>query len=377
MENKENKEIIISDQLKRRIISSCENLESFDEKNGKKSAKTTAMYIVVVAAAVSLMLTFSVGAVSNWDYTVVFSKLFGRSVDNAKYIYSYPEVEVLTNTFDGLDISISGVAATDNVLYVLFDFTATDGTIFDTTDLREGGTYITRLGNEINLHNPHRCSTYLFRFDPEEKNRRELNGSSFGGYYGGASVIDIPDGDELDNHMSIALIENFNFCDYPGSTVVLSINSIEHNGKIVKEGKWKAKFTVPKQQSKEINLDVNQKTSMLRNEVFDYKSSDEYVYDEVEINNVKLTALSLEYTWTSDEDEFLLTNTFHAWIEMKDGRTVGYPDIAEAAYNGMYLGPGHYSESLGGNIICTFNEPINVENVKAIHIGTDLVIEVD
>lgn len=376
MENKEYKETIMSDQLKLRIISSCENLESFDEKHGKKSSKKR-MRIAVVAAAAILMLTFSVSAVGNWDYAAVFSRLFGSSVDNSTYIYSYPELEVLTNTFEGLDISIRGVAATNNVLYVLFDFTATDGTIFDTTDIKEGGIDITRLGNKINLHNPHRRSTYLIGFDPAYTKRRELNGSSFGGYFGGCSFIDIPDGNELDNRMSLAFFESYNYCDYPGSTVVLSINSIEHKGKIVKEGKWMAKFTVPKQQSKEINLDVNQKTSMLRDQVFDYKSSDEYVYDEVEINNVKLNALGLEYTWTSDKDDFLLMHTFHAWIEMKDGSTVGYPDITEAAYNGMFLGPEYYSEDLGGDIRSTFNEPINMENVKAIHVGTNLVINVD
>lgn len=375
MENKEYMETIMSDQLKLRIISSCENLESIEEKHGIKSSKKR-MRIAVVVAAVVLMLTFSINAVGNWDYEAVFSHLFGNSVDNATYIYSHPEIEVMNNTFKGLDISVKGVAATSNVLYILFDFTATDGTIFDTTDIGNGEIYTTALGNEVNLHNPHHCSTYFFGYDPEIKTRMELNGLSFGGN-GGASFIDVPDGNELDNHMSLAFVEGYDLCDYRGSTVVLSINSIEHNGKIVKEGTWKAKFTVPKQQSKEINLDVNQKTSMLRNQVFDYTSSDEYVYDEIEIHNVKLNALNLEYIWSASND-YLLTHTFHAWIEMKDGSTVGYPDITEAAYNGMFLGSSHNNGMpLGGSSKCIFTEPINMENVKAIHIGTNLVINVD
>lgn len=169
MENKEYKEIIMSDQLRIRIIRSCENLQNLDEKQGRRSVKKTAIRIVIAATVAVLMLTFSVGAVSNWDYAEVFSQLFGKSVNNAKYIYSYPEVEVLTNTFEGLDISIKGVAATNRALYVLLDFTATDGTIFDTTDIREGGIYTTRLGNEVNFHNPRRASTFFFNCDFEEK----------------------------------------------------------------------------------------------------------------------------------------------------------------------------------------------------------------
>lgn len=199
---------------------------------------------------------------------------------------------------------------------------------------------------------------------------------NFGGF-GGASFIDIPDENELDNHMSVALYESFDFCDYPGSTVVFSINSIEKDGVIVKEGKWKVKFTVPKQEVKEIDLDVNQKTKILRDTVFDYKSSDDYIYDEVEIKNVKLDALGLELTWTSDDNEYLITYTFHAWVEMKDGSTVGYPDITEASYN-LMMGGGQYVSSLReGKVSFRFDEPINVENVKAIHIGTDLIIKVD
>jgi hypothetical protein len=381
MGNKEYEETIMSDQLRMRIISSCENLESFDEKSNTKVYKKAGKHIVVVAMAVVLLLTFSVGAVNNWDYAAVFTQLFGNSAENAAYTYSHPEVEVLSNTFEGLDIVVSGIAATDNKLYVLFDITATDGTIFDTTDIGDGGIYTTSLGNEVNLHNPRRCSTYFFGYDPEIETRKELNGMiDFVAISGGASFIDIPDGNELDNHMGIALSESFNLCDYPGSVVVISINSIKHNDEIVKEGTWRVQFTVPEQQTQEINLDVNKEASMLRNQVFDYTDSNEYVYDEVIVNDVKLNTLMLEFNWTSDDGNYLTTHTFHAWIEMKDGSTVGYPDITKAAYKHMLIGVGTSRNTLtGAQGVSKFTlyEPINVDAVKAIHIGSDLVISID
>lgn len=372
----EYKETIMSDTLKMRILNSCKSLESLDEKHSTNVSKKTRMRIAVATMAAVLVMTLGVSAANNWNYSAAFLRLFGNSIDNVSDIYSYPEVDVISNTFDGLDIEVKGVAATANSLYVLFDITALDGTIFDTTDTHDGGIYVTLLGNKVNFHNPRGASTYDFAIDIEIETRKEMNGIfGFTIFNGGSSVLNIDDDNELDNHMSIAYMETVNLCDYPGSVVVLSINSIKHKDKIIKEGVWKAKFTVPKQQSKVINLDINQKTSMLRNTVFDYTTIDEYIYDEVEINNVTLDALSLQYTYTANEN-YLRDHTFHSWLKMKDGSTVGYRDITEASFKISLQGSGTQEGNNGIRKII-LDEPINPDNVKAICIGTELVIELD
>lgn len=372
---KEYEQPIMSDKLKTRIINSCERLESIDRNNRLNAPKRKGVRFAVAAMAALMIMTVSVYAASDWYYDV-FYRLFGSSTDNAADVYSHPEVEVLSNTFEGLDIEISGIAATDNILYVLIDITATDGTIFDTTDIGDGGPYVTALGNEINLHNPHHYSTHFFAPDIEDDAREELNGIGRKSWGGTASIIDIPDGDELDNHMSIAWVETFDLCKYPGSVVVLSFNSISHSDKKIKDGAWKVKFTVPEQQYDEFNRTVYQKTELLRNEVFDYSTDSEYIYDEITINTIKLDTLSLEYTWTADDEKYLSAHTFHAWLEMKDGSTVGYPDITEAAYNGLFRGGGR-QKGCQGTTKCMFDEPINLNEVKIIHIGTDLKIDVN
>jgi hypothetical protein len=374
-------ESVMSDELKMRILKTCENLESLDERDSIKVSNKKGLLIAVATMAAVLMFTLGVSAAKDWEYLEVFRKIFGDSVDNVADIYSYPEVDVMVNTFEDLEIEVKGVVATKNSLYVLFDFVALDGTIFDTTDIHEGSIYVTSLGNEVNLHNPNRYSNHFFDFNIESKDRIKLNemaGHGINGFVlfdGGASVLDIYDGNDFDNRMSIAYCETLNICDYPGSVVVLSINSISKDGKIIKEGVWKAKFTVPEQELKVINLDVNKKTKMLRNMVFDYTSGDEYIYDEVEINNVTIDALSFQFTFTAHRG-YLTTHTFHVWLEMKDGSIVGYPDIYESAYKGAMQGCGT-QRGKSGVVKIILNEPINPDDIKAIHMGTDLVIELD
>ena len=366
----------MSDELKSRIISTCEMLESISGEDGAdvRREKRTRIALVVITAV--MIMTFSVYAAGEWYYEV-FSRLFGSGADVAADIYSHPEAEVLENTFEGLDIQLKGVAATDSTLYVLLDITATDGTVFDTSDAGIGHTMRTGQGNYAYFSNPPRYSTYFFRFDTEDDDRLKYNGLPRNSYSVTASVLDIPDGDKWDNRMSIAWIEKNTLMEYPGSVVVLSINEISKGGVIVKEGTWKVKFTVPENRHKAFETDVNQKTGMLRHEVFNYSSPDEYVYDDIEIQRVKLDTLGIEYTWTADNEDFMATHTFHEWIEMKDGSIVGYPDITEASHHGdMFMRSGKQGGSQG-MIRKTFDKPIDINNVKVIHIGKDLTIYVD
>lgn len=367
----------MSDELKARIAGTCERLEYItgEDRAGKHQRK---IRVALVAMAAVMVMTFSVYAASEW-YHDVFSRLFGSSTDFAADIYSHPEVEVLENSFECLDIHVKGIAATDATLYILLDITATDGTIFDTSDAGVGHVMRTAQGNEAYFSNPPRYSTYFLGIDPEADARKEYNGiNGWISYSIAASVLDIQDGDERDNRMSIAWVEKSNLIEYPGSVVVLSVNDISKDDEIIMEGTWKVKFTVPENQPGAIERDVIQKTSFLRYEVFDYTSDNEYVYDEIEIQRVKLDTLSIEYTWTTDDENFMSTHTFHEWIEMKDGSIVGYPNITTASHHGdMFMRGGTCQDGRQGVTVKTFTKPIDINNVKAIHIGRDLTIYVD
>lgn len=373
---KEYEQAYMSEELKTRIVNTCERLEYItgEDMAGKHQRK---MRVALVAMAAVMVMTFSVYAASEWYYDI-FSRLFGAGADLAADTYSHPEVEVLTNTFEGLDIQVKGIAATNSQLYVLIDITATDGTVFDTSEAGRGRIMRTGQGNEVYISNPPRYSNHFFRFDTEDDARFEYNNiDGWKSYSSSASVLDIPDGDERDNHMSIAWVEKTTLFDYPGSVVVLSINEISRDDSIIKEGTWKVKFTVPDNQYKSVEMEVNKKTGLLRNEVFDYSSPDEYVYDEIEIKNVRLDPLCIEYTYAAADESFLATHTFHEWIEMKDGSVVGYPDVTEASHHGdMFMRSGKQGGSQG-MITKTFDKPIDINNVRSIHIGRELTIYVD
>jgi hypothetical protein len=149
-------------------------------------------------------------------------------------------------------------------------------------------------GNEVFFSNPPRYSTYFLGIDPEADTRKEYNGiSGWKSYNITASVLDIPDGDEKDNRMSVAWVEKSNLIKYPGSVILLSVNGISKDDALIKEGTWKVKLTVPEYQANVIEKDINSTTGMLRHEVFDYASPDSYVYDALEIHHVKLDTLGL------------------------------------------------------------------------------------
>ncbi len=378
-QSKEYEQAIMSDALKTRITNTCVGLDRIMEDGRAKSSRRKVRIAVVVLAALMIM-TFSVYAASEWYYDV-FSRLFGSGTGNAADVYSHPEVEVLTNTFEGVDIQVRGIAATDTTLYVLLDVVATDGTLFDTSDAGVGHVMHTGQGNEVFFSNPPRYSTYFLGIDPEADTRKEYNGiSGWKSYNITASVLDIPDGDEKDNRMSVAWVEKSNLIKYPGSVILLSVNGISKDDALIKEGTWKVKLTVPEYQANVIEKDINSTTGMLRHEVFDYASPDSYVYDALEIHHVKLDTLGIEYSWTAqgdDQEQFLSSHTFHEWIEMKDGSIVGYPDITEASQNGDMFMRSVRQGGKQGITQKTFEKPIDVSNVKAIHIGRDLVIEVD
>ena len=379
-QNKEYEKANISDGLNMRIVSTCKGLESIMEEDAGAKAPRRNMRIAAVVLAALMIMTFSVYAASEWYYDV-FSRLFGSGTGNAADVYSHPEVEVLANTFEGVDIQVRGIAATDTTLYVLLDIAADDGTLFDTSDAGVGHVMRTGQGNEVFFSSPPRYATVFLGIDPEADTRMEYNGiNGWESYNITASVLDIPDGDEQDNRMSVAWVEKSNLIKYPGSVILLSVNDISKDDVVIKEGTWKVKLTVPDYQPKVFEADINRTTGLLRHEVFDYASPEAYIYDAIEINHVKLDTLGIEYSWTvegDDQEVFLSSHTFHEWIEMKDGSIIGYPDVTEASQSGdMFMRGGRQGGSQGVTSK-TFDKPIDVSNVKAIHIGRDLVIIVD
>ncbi|NLW27295.1 hypothetical protein, partial [Acetivibrio saccincola] len=75
-------ETVMSDELKMRILKTCENLESLDERDSIKVSNKKGLLIAVATMAAVLMFTLGVSAAKDWEYLEVFRKIFGDSVDN-------------------------------------------------------------------------------------------------------------------------------------------------------------------------------------------------------------------------------------------------------------------------------------------------------
>jgi len=91
-------------------------------KERKPMKKFTPIKAVVVATATILALTLGVGAATGWNYTNLFSSIFGNTDIGIPHTIN-PDVTVLKNELKDVNLNVLGVAGDDKTLVLIVEFT--------------------------------------------------------------------------------------------------------------------------------------------------------------------------------------------------------------------------------------------------------------
>lgn len=103
---------------------------------------------ILIAVAMTMALTLSVGAVSGWDYTAIFNGFFKNNDKIISALKTPPEYEIIQNTFESLDFSLTGLFVDSGTLFLTIDITSDndlfedDETVFYKNDYRKGADFL-------------------------------------------------------------------------------------------------------------------------------------------------------------------------------------------------------------------------------------------
>jgi hypothetical protein len=163
-----------------RVAQTLENIENSQQTEIKevfimKRTPFKAMKIAAVAAAAALVLTagaIGVGAATGWNYSGIFSSLFGGGDLGNLGVSEMPSVTNMRNNSDNLELEVLGIAGDDQMLHMVVKFIPKNGYVIDVND--EFGVL-------------HGYSLTMRNFTPDE---REFPGASSWGGGGSPQVIE-------------------------------------------------------------------------------------------------------------------------------------------------------------------------------------------
>lgn len=335
-------------------------------------------------------------AANGFDVDAVFGCFFGDKVALIENNVAFPEVNVLSNTFDNIDIVVTGIVGDKSLMFISMDLIKKDGGSFSEEERESFNGFVTlkefndaaikesnknvddylledeegdfvREGTDIGS-----SCTSLFEMTVDDVDYEQATRSSFRTVYN----------DEESNKLSIAYVVSIEASvdgevrKVPGESYFIRIKDLVDEDNFG-DGLWEAEFTANYTESEPINLDVNKVAHMPK-----WETDDEYVEEaDMLVNTIELSPLTLRYVCEYD-------NTFDVenqdwpqfYILMEDGSlAAGYKAFDmyhDSAWNGTLLGSSGIKEDDGPwEKEIVFNEPIDITKVKEIHFG-DLVIDV-
>lgn len=330
----------------------------------KRSRKKHGFIKFAYAFALILFLTvptITVMAATGVNLRDIFGRLFGENADIVQENASFPEVNVLSNTFENIDINITGIAGDEKLIYIAMDIYKKDGSSFsqdeyefDIVDFR------------LKLLNDNVKESGRVDFDFVESRSSKF--------------IAIPDEDYEDNKRSFAYVANIETeidgksYYVPGETY--SLKFVNYNDKNdFGRGEWEAEFSVNFDPAKSTSFEVNQTALMPRwGTDYDYNPTTEML-----ITSIELSPFALRYVCEYDNSFGSVEDIWRKlYIEMDDGSFIG-----DESFNAMLdrIATGtmevkSWGPIFGGNYnngpykySWIFNKPIDVSRVKAIHFG--------
>lgn len=380
-------QIHVSDELEEKLLNIPQNISS-DNKQKRYTNRRFA-YVALVVAMLICVPTISVLAANGFDVKAVFGGVFGDKVAIVEDNAALPEVNVLSNTFENLDIAITGIVGDKNLMHISMDITKKDGSSFSKEEEEKFNAYI--------------CLKEFNDLVPEEVIKGQREGIDIGGSGIGVTGTNV-DGveyeqttseqfhpvynDKENNKLSLVYAASIDAIiggevrNIPGETIYFRIREIDGEDSFG-DGLWEVEFTANYKETDSIKLDVNQVAHMP-----EWGEDDKYIEEtEMMVNSVELSPLRLRYICEYSKKSVYLYDGESFWdkiyIVMDDGSAVGNRSSFENYLNSVKgesenIGFGISGSSInGGDWECDviFDKPIDITKVKEVHIG-NLTIDV-
>lgn len=327
------------------------------------------LYAMLIIAIISIP-TITVLAANGVDVITIFRRKFGDKADLIQANIAVPEVNVLSNTFEDVDIDITGIAGDKKLIYVTMDITKKDGSVFNQREYE-----FDHITFNLQKLNDKLRENKLLDFD-------YLQSTS-------SKFMSIPDEDVEDNKMSFAYVVNIETkieeqsYIIPGETYYLKLSNYDADNELG-IGIWEGEFVANYVEADSITFEVNQTACFPR-----WGTDDDYnPSTEILISTIELSPFALRYI--CEYDKYLESNLddrdhdfWHKiYFEMKDGSFIGVDSFetrisnlrSETHKGGFISGGGQNDGPYKWRWI--YDEPLDVSKVKTINIG-DLSINLE
>jgi hypothetical protein len=319
-------------------------------------------YIMMLCLCISLPVA-TVYAAVKIDIFAVFGSLFGAKAELLQDHASLPEVKVLKNTFEDIDIAVTGITGDQNLIYIGLELTDKSQNIFTEGDFEFETTSLILEESSKFIYIPDKADENIVHEPIEGTFSQSM--ADF--------LLPIPDTDLTDHKKAFAYIVDqetvINGQKYfiPGETYLLKLNNLISDSRVV-EGSWEAEFVADYSEAASVTLKVDRIARMPL-----WGSDDSFADSDIDIETITISPLALRYTGAYDYTFGNADIWERIYIEFKDGSTYGYrtfDDLLERLLKGerrMMSGDWTKGEPYLRRWI--FGQPIDLSQVKAIHLG--------
>ena len=383
-------QINVSNELEKKLLNIPQNTSS---GNGIKRYKGRRFAYVALVAILICFSAIPVLAANGFDVAAVFGRIFGDKVTLVEDNAALPEVNVLSNTFENLDIEVTGILGDKNLMHISMDITKKDGSSFSKEEEGKFNAYITL--KEFN------------DLSSAKDNKGYHKGTNMGSSGISTAAINVDDveyiqttsgsfhsvyNDKENNKISLVYAANIDVKvdgearNMPCETLYFRIREIDGEDTFA-DGLWEAEFTANYKETDSIKLDVNQVTLMP-----EWGENDKYIEEANKmVNSIELSPLRLRYICEYDNtfdlglnDRDGISYWDQIYIVMDDGSIVGENRSTFENYiDYLTDDTGYRKFGISGSAIndgvweydVIFNEPIDITEVKEVHIGS-LTIDV-
>ena len=124
--------IHVSDELEEKLLNIPQDTST---DNSQKRYISRRFAYVALIAILFFIPTISVLAANGFDVGAVFGRFFGDKVALVEDNATLPEVNVLSNTFENIDIVPTGIVGDMNLVFITMDVIKKDGSNFNEEEL--------------------------------------------------------------------------------------------------------------------------------------------------------------------------------------------------------------------------------------------------
>lgn len=349
----------ISEEANQKLMQIPYKITNKSRFNKHGIAKFAYAMIIIVLLTVP---TITVMAANGVDIRDLFGSIFGEKAKLIQENTSLPEIDVLSNTFDNIDITITGITGDSKLIYIAMDIYKKDGSSFieDECDFDEIHFTLKQLNDRLNE---------IKRLD---FNYLQSYSSDF---------FSIPDENIEDNKRSFAYVINIETeidgrsYYIPGETYYLKFSNFDVEDDFG-YGLWEAEFTVNYKEADALTFEVNKTGHMPR-----WGTDEDYNPDtEMLITNIELSPFALRYECEYDNSfDSAIDHWKQIYLVMEDGSIIGddsfkslldriMSDTGVTMSWGSISGGKHNDNPWKYRWI--FSEPIDILQVKSIHFGS-------